>query len=185
MGTAALEKKNKHTYADYEKLPEGSPYQLIGGELVMTPAPTPYHQIITGNIFFELMKFVKAQGAGTVLNSPIDVYLAETEGFQPDVIFIAQERLSIIGQKKIEAAPDLVVEVLSPSTAYYDLRHKMRLYESSGVREYWIVDPEEKSIEVYENAGGEFKLFNKAREKGVAASKLLPGFEVGLDVVFS
>lgn len=185
MATATVDKKPRYTYADYEKLPEGSPYQLIGGELVMTPAPTPHHQSINGAVFFELVKFVKAKGTGKVLYAPIDVYFSETETFQPDIIFIAKERLGIIGEKKIEGAPDLVVEILSPSTAYYDLRHKMRVYETSGVKEYWIVDPAEKTIEVYENTGGEFKVFSKSRDKGTAKSRLLTGFEIALEDVFS
>src|SRR6266542_2906772 len=152
MATAALEKEKtkRYTYEDYEKLPEGAPYQLIGGELVMTPSPVPYHQSVSRKIEFELIKFVEEKKLGEVFDAPIDVYLSETETYQPDIIFISKDRLRIIGEKKIEAAPDLVIEILSPSTAYYDLKHKRRIYESSGVREYWIVDPMEKSVEVYE-----------------------------------
>lgn len=185
MATAALEKtKKQYTYEDYEKLPEGAPYQLIGGELIMTPSPVPYHQIISGRIEFELMKFVKEKKLGEVIDAPIDVYLSETETYQPDIIFISNERLNIIGDKKIEAAPDLVIEILSESTAYYDLRHKKRVYEKSEVLEYWIVDPMEKSIEIYENVNGEFKIFSQAIEKGKVISKILDGFEVELERVF-
>lgn len=184
MGATATAVKKRHTYADYEKLPEGSPYQLIGGELVMTPAPTPYHQRISMEIGYALVKFVKARDLGEVLYAPIDVYLFETETYQPDIIFISKERPTIIGEKKIEGAPDLVVEILSPSTAYYDLRHKMRVYEKSGVKEYWIADPIEKTIELYENAAGAFSIFSKASEKGSVRSKLLAGFELDLVTIF-
>lgn len=185
MTTAALEKaKKQYTYEDYEKLPEGAPYQLIGGELVMTPSPVPYHQIISRRIEFELVKFVEERKLGEVIDAPMDVYLSETETYQPDIIFISNERLNIIGDKKIEAAPDLVIEILSESTAYYDLKHKKRVYEKSGVKEYWIVDPMEKSIEVYENVNGEFKIFDQAMEKGRVNSKLLEGFGVELEKVF-
>ncbi len=185
MATAALEKtKKQYTYEDYEKLPEGAPYQLIGGELIMTPSPVPYHQIISRRIEFELLKFVEDRKLGEVIDAPMDVYLSETETYQPDIIFISTERMNIIGEKKIEAAPDLVIEILSESTAYYDLRHKKRIYESSGVKEYWIADPMEKSIEVYENVNGEFKIYSQAMEKGRVNSKLLEGFGVELEKVF-
>lgn len=187
MATAALEKektKRRYTYEDYEKLPEGVSYQLIGGELVMTPSPAPYHQIVLRKIGFELVKFVEERKLGEVIYSPIDVYFSETETYQPDIIFIPKERLHIIGEKKIESAPDLVIEILSPATAYYDLRHKRRIYESSGVKEYWIVDPMEKGIEVYENIGGEFKLFSHAQQSGMVNSKLLDGFKVEVGNIF-
>jgi Uma2 family endonuclease len=185
MATAVLQKDRKqYTYEDYAKLPEGAPYQLIGGELIMTPSPTPYHQIILGRIGFDLTKFIKERKLGEVIYAPMDVYLFETETYQPDIIFISNARLNIIGEKKIESAPDLVVEILSESTAYYDLRHKKRVYEKTGVKEYWIVDPMEKSIEVYENVSGEFKIFAQAIEKGRVNSKLLEGFGVELEKVF-
>jgi len=182
--TTTLTAKKTYTYEDYAKLPEGAPYQLIGGELVMTPSPVPYHQIISGRIEFELMRFVMDRNLGVVIDAPMDVYLSETETYQPDIIFISKERLHIIGEKKIEGAPDLVIEILSESTAYYDLRHKKRVYEASGVREYWIVDPMEKGIEVYENMNGGFKVFSQAIEKGRVNSKLLQGFGVELERVF-
>src|SRR3990172_4863727 len=181
---AAVEKKKIYTYKDYEKLPEGAPYQLIGGELVMTPSPVPYHQIVLRKIGFELVKFIEEKGLGEVIYAPIDVYLSETETYQPDIIFISKERMSIIGEKKIESAPDLVIEILSPSTAYYDLRHKKHVYESSGVKEYWIVDPLEKSVEVYENTGEEFKLVSSTRHAGEVNSKLLDGFKVVIEKIF-
>lgn len=185
MVTAALEKsKRQYTYEDYARLPEGAPYQLIGGELIMTPSPVPYHQIISRKIEFELVKFVDDRRLGEVIDAPMDVYLSETETYQPDIIFISNERLNIIGEKKIEGAPDLVIEILSESTAYYDLRHKKRVYERTGVKEYWIVDPMEKSIEVYENVNGEFKIYSQAIEKGKVNSKLLEGFGVELEKVF-
>ncbi len=184
MATAALQRqKRQYTYEDYARLPEGAPYQLIGGELVMTPSPVPYHQIISGRIEFELRKFINERGLGEVIDAPMDVYFSETDTYQPDIIFISKERLNIIGEKKIEGPPDLVVEILSEATAYYDLKHKKNVYEKTGVKEYWIVDPIEKSIEVYENADG-FRLFSRAIEKGRVNSKLLEGFGVDLERVF-
>ncbi len=179
-----LQEKRIYTYADYEKLPEGAPYQLIGGYLVKEPSPVPYHQILSRRIEFELVKFVEERDLGEVLNAPMDVYLSDTEVYQPDILFISKERMNIIGKKKIEAAPDLVIEILSPSSAYYDLRHKMHVYEASGIREYWIVDPIEKSIEVYKNGDSGFRLSGKANNSGLIHSVLLDGFNVDLEKVF-
>jgi Uma2 family endonuclease len=176
--------KKVFTYEDYEKLPEGAPYQLITGELIMIPAPTPYHQLISWKFEMQLSHFVVQNGLGIVLDAPIDVYLAETETYQPDIIFISKDRLQLMGEKKIEGAPDLVVEILSPSTAYYDLKHKKQQYQSSGVKEYWIIDPIEKSIEVYFNSDGEFQLVCSSKHKGEVYSRLLHGFRVQLPSVF-
>jgi Uma2 family endonuclease len=176
--------KKKYTYEDYEKLPEGSPFQLIDGELVMTPAPVPYHQQILLRIISSFIEFNAKHKLGEILIAPIDVFLSETETYQPDIIFISNERMKIIGQKKIEGAPDLVIEILSETTAYYDLKHKKRIYESCGVKEYWIVDPIEKSVEVYENINSTFKLFSSAILKGNVNSKILTDFELEISKIF-
>ena len=173
-----------YTYADYADLPDGAPYQLIDGVLIMSPAPTPHHQRILFRLAVTLDAFVQDKQRGEVMISPIDVYLSETDVFQPDLLFIAQSRLSIIGEQKIEGAPDLVAEILSPSTAYYDLKQKKRTYEAAGVREYWIVDPIEKSIEVYANAEGGFERIDRAEADGHVASRLLDGFTIALTELF-
>jgi Uma2 family endonuclease len=180
--------KKRYTYKDYQELPEGAPFQLINGELVMTPAPTPYHQLISSRLEWELMK-LKEKVGGEVLHAPIDVYLAETETYQPDILFISKDRFGIIGEQKIEGAPDLIVEILSPSTAYYDLKAKMRVYESSGVREYWLVDPMEQSVEIYENRERSFHLADKAllepkSGKSTVSSKLFSQLNIDLGTIF-
>jgi len=180
----AIPKKKKYTYEDYAKLPEGAPYQLIGGELIMTPAPTPYHQIVSRKIMSLLIQYVEKNNLGEILYSPIDVYFSEEDVFQPDIIFISKERLNIIGETKIKGAPDLIIEILSPSTAYYDLGRKYEVYEKNGVKEYWIVHPERKSIEIYQNQEGQFKLIKMAKEKDTVNSSLFKGFELNLEKIF-
>jgi len=180
----AIPEKKRYTYEDYAKLPEGAPYQLIGGELIMTPAPTPYHQRISSKLGYFLCDFIFKRNLGEVFNAPIDVYFEETETYQPDIIFISKERLDIIKETKIEGAPDLVIEILSPATAYYDLRKKFKIYEKHGVKEYWIVDPEEKSIEIYQNQEGKFKLIQMAKEKDTVNSSLFKDFELNLEKIF-
>ena len=180
----AIPKKKKYTYEDYAKLPEGAPYQLIGGELIITPAPTPYHQRISRKIEFLLIEYVEKNELGEVFDAPIDVYFEETETYQPDIIFISKERLNIIGETKIKGAPDLIIEILSPATAYYDLGRKYEVYEKNGVKEYWIVHPERKSIEIYQNQEGQFKLIQIAKEKDTVNSSLFKDFELNLEKIF-
>jgi Uma2 family endonuclease len=180
--TMALVKEKRLTIEYYKILPEGAPYQLIEGELVMTPAPNPRHQIILGNIVEKIRHFVK--GKGIAIFSPVDVYLDDENAFQPDLIFISNERIEIIKKDGIYGAPDLVIEILSPSTALYDLREKFRVYEKYGVKEYWIVDPEINSIEIYTKDRGHFSLIIRAEDKGEVESVLLKGFVLTLDEIF-
>ncbi len=181
MLTETIDKK---TILDYEKLPEGAPFQLINGELIMNPAPHFFHQKIVMRLATKLFSFVDSKELGEVVASPVDVYLSDTEIYQPDIVFISKERLSIIVDGRIKGAPDIVVEVLSPSTGFYDLSHKRSIYESSGIKEYWIVYPQEEIIEVLENVSGEFRQIARVKREGNVASKVLQGFSVSLADIF-
>lgn len=180
-----IPQKEVYTYADYALLPEGAPYQLIGGKFVMTPAPTTYHQAISIRIEGRIYIFVTEKDLGMVFDAPIDVYFEEKETYQPDIIFIAKDRLHIIESDKIKGAPDLIVEILSPSTGYYDLKKKARIYARHGVKEYWIVDPIDNSIEVYAGQEGKFVLNQKVEEAGKIKSLILDGFEVEAKDIFA
>ena len=177
--------KENYTYADYAMLPEGAPYQLIGGKLVMTPAPTTFHQIILVRLMEKLLLFTAKEKSGQVLVSPVDVYFEEKETYQPDIIFIAKDRLQIIEREKIKGAPDLIIEILSPSTGYYDLKKKAAVYARHRVKEYWIVDPEDYSIEVHQEAAGKYQLKQRVEQKGEAKSLLLDGFAVEAEEIFA
>lgn len=177
--------KKLYTYADYCRLPEGSPYQLIGGELVLVPSPSPYHQYISIRLVHCLVSFVTAYNLGVVFHAPIDVCLEETETYQPDIIFISKSRISLIEPQRINGAPDLVIEILSPATAYYDLRKKFKVYERCGVREYWIVDPEERSVQVFILRDGKFCLYSEAEKTGEISSAVFSNFSVSLEDIFS
>lgn len=180
----AATSQKPHTYQDYCNLPEGSPYQLIGGELVLTPAPGTYHQVVSMKLELQMASFVLNHDLGLVLDAPIDVYLGETETYQPDLVFISRERMSIIEPARINGAPDLVVEILSPATAYYDLRKKYKTYEKCGVKEYWVVDPGEKSVQVFNLKEGKFTLDQEAEGGGEISSRVIQGLRISLPSIF-
>jgi Uma2 family endonuclease len=175
------------TYEDYLELPDdGKQYELIEGELILNPAPIPRHQWIALNIAGELRNYHRQQGGGRALVAPIDVVLAEDVVLQPDVIFIRTERLSIVGEKNIHGAPNIVVEVLSDSTRRRDEIVKRKLYERFGVDEYWIVDPTIESVKIYRRSGEAFvrTLEISTETGGTITSPLLPGFALDVNVVF-
>jgi Uma2 family endonuclease len=184
MTQTAVE-KNKFTYADYLKTPDDKRYELIEGDLIMTPSPVTAHQRISGKIEFELRKHVLAHDLGEVFDAPLDVYLDDENVFQPDIMFISKDRARIIGEKNIQGAPDLVIEILSESTAYKDMVQKKKLYAKFGVKEYWIVTPEEASITIYLPQNAVFQPAYTYSGDEVLESPSLPGLGMPVKVVFS
>jgi len=177
--------KAKLTYNDYLKTPDDKRYELIEGELIMTPSPVTYHQWVSKNIEYELERFVREKKTGRIFDAPYDVCLDNENVLQPDILYISRERFSIIEEKNIQGAPDLIVEILSESTAYNDLIKKKKLYAKHGVREYWIVDPGEKSIEVYSLVRKEYVLSSSFSINDNLISPLLTGLNIELASVFS
>jgi len=174
----------RFTYQDYLLLPEDRRYEVIDGDLFMTPAPTPYHQLVKKRIEYLIDEFVEKNRLGLVLDAPCDVVLSETDVVQPDILFISTARLSIVGEKFISAAPDLVVEVLSPATETRDRIAKAKLYAKNGVRELWIVDPEARTIELLVNSGDGFRREALAGTGDTLRSVLLAGLEIPVAAVF-
>ena len=183
MSTVVTEKK-KFTYEDYLNTPEDKRYELIEGELLMTPAPVPRHQRISRKIEFQLEKFVTEKDLGEVFDAPCDVYLDNENVVQPDLLFIAKDRLDIIGEKNIQGAPDLVIEILSESTAYRDLVQKKILYAQHGVKEYWVVVPEKEIVQVYILMETLYALHKTFRKGDTLNSPTFPDFRIGLTKVF-
>ena len=143
--------QGKWTYEDYLRLPDdGMIYEIIKGELHMSPAPEPIHQEDKGNLFAFFWNFSRQHDVGRPYDAPIDVILPGlTSPVQPDVLFIVKERLHIVKKGRIEGAPDIMVEVLSPWNWYRDRSEKFSVYAEAGVREYWIVDPKMRAIELF------------------------------------
>ena len=139
------------TWQDVQQLPDdGHRHEAIDGELYVTPAPTYRHQKVSQRLEQSLLRLLQAPGHGSVVDAPIGVeFPATQEGVQPDIVFVSSERLGIIHDEGIKGAPDLVIEILSPSTAHRDRGIKRKLYERHGVTQYWIVDPDAEAVEVW------------------------------------
>jgi len=183
MATATTEKK-KYTYADYLKTPDDERYELIEGELLMNPDPAMRHQRISGDLYSEVRIFVKENDLGNIFYAPCDVHLDNENVVQPDILFISKERLDIIGEKNIQGAPDLVIEIISESTAYRDLVQKKKLYARFGVKEYWIVIPEESSVDLFTLKDNAFVLHKSYSKDDTLQSQLLQKLKIELKKIF-
>ncbi|MBI5548984.1 MAG: Uma2 family endonuclease [Deltaproteobacteria bacterium] len=171
------ESKRRYTLADYLRLPEGEPYQLIEGELFMTPAPTSRHQRAVVKLLRLLADWADRLDAGEALVSPFDVVLDDATAVQPDVLFVCKERLKII-EDRCMGPPDLAVEVLSPSNAGLDRTRKLKLYARFGVPRVWVIDCEERTFECLGLDRGAYRIEAAWTGDEVATP---PGFE-GLSV---
>jgi Uma2 family endonuclease len=183
MAPIAVEKK-KYTYEDYIKISDDKRYELINGELVMTPSPVPNHQRISGKLEFVLRKFITENNLGEVFYAPCDVYLDNENVVQPDILFISKDRLDIIGEKNIKGAPDIVIEIISENSVYRDMVQKKKLYARFNVKEYWIVVPEEKEVEVYIPEGGVCQLYKTYTKVDILESPSLKGLKITLKEIF-
>lgn len=139
------------TWQDVQQLPDdGKRYEAIEGDLYVTPAPSIRHQRISRRLEWALKEILMDPGHGEMLHAPVGVEFPDTEeGVQPDIIFVSDERKGIVADAWLMGPPDLVVEILSPSTSHRDRGIKLRLYERQRVAEYWIVDPDNDAVEVW------------------------------------
>ena len=174
----------RFTYRDYLLLPEGDRRELIEGDFHVVPAPSIRHQTVAANLGTLLRELVRRNRLGIILWAPTDVVLSPETVVQPDILFVSNERRGIITEPNVSGAPDLVVEILSPGTAERDRELKLNLYARYGVREYWIVDPEDETVEVME-LGPEGPLDVRRYDAGSVESRLLPGLSVTLDDIFA
>lgn len=174
------------TRHDYEDMPDGPPYyQVVEGDLIMSPSPTLYHQRVAGRIFFRISSYLEKKPVGEAFIAPLDVFLTEVNVFQPDVVFVSAQRSSIIASEGLEGAPDLVVEILSPGTAKIDKGSKRKIYARTGVQELWLVDPDLKQVQVFELAADPDAPARTIQPEGVLTTKLLPGLRIRAAGVFA
>jgi Uma2 family endonuclease len=174
------------TYRDYEALPaDGRHYELHDGELSVTAGPGLPHQRVVGELFVLLRQYVRAHRLGEVFVSPVDCILSDTTIVQPDLVFLESARSSIAGPRGIEGPPTLAVEIVSRSSARVDRGAKLQLYARYGIPNYWIVDPEARSIEAFVLFVSDYRI--AARLAGADQGPLPPfeGLTVGLEALWS
>jgi Uma2 family endonuclease len=179
--SAATDHQTKHwTYEEYYNLEDDQRYEVISGNLLMAPAPDTWHQDWLGELFTLIKLFVRKNKLGRTFVAPVDVVLDEENVVQPDLVFVAANHLRIIERRAIFGTPDLLVEMVSPSSVRRDRYDKKDLYARFGVKEYWIGDAANRSLEILTLKEGRYELHASAEEKGKLTSLVLPGLEFDL-----
>ena len=172
----------KLTYADYVLFPDdGLRHEIIEGEHYVTASPATRHQRILLNLSYLIQSHLETHPIGEIFFAPFDVLLSEINILVPDLVYISNERAHFITPQNLQGAPDLVVEILSPSTRSRDRRLKRDVYERTGVEEYWLVDPENDSVTVHRRAGGGSGPSIRFEKGDIVTTPLLPGLEIPLD----
>jgi Uma2 family endonuclease len=169
------------TYDDFCLLPEdGKRREIIGGDLFVTPSPQTPHQRAVVRLLIRLGQFVESHKLGEVFGAPFDVVFSEFDVVEPDILFISNARSNVLTNKNVQGAPDLVVEVLSESTARVDRSIKLKLYGKFGVQEYWIIDSDGPSAEIYRRGEEGLTLVAKLSAADALTSPMFPGFSLPL-----
>ena len=189
MRSPAAPADTRFTYDDFVLLPDdGKRHEIIDGEHYVTPSPNVRHQRLVRRLLFEIELYLKANPrTGEVFPSPLDVVLSHFDVVEPDLLFVAGDQTDILTEKNIQGAPALVVEVLSKSTRKRDAQIKRRLFERAGVREYWLVDPELDTVQVFRPSpeGKLARVVELSSEDGdVLTTPLLPGCQIDLRELF-
>ncbi|HLF00924.1 MAG TPA: Uma2 family endonuclease [Anaerolineales bacterium] len=182
--TPTTERWTAAKYLEVSQPNDGNLIEVLGGELIMAASPMPIHQKVVFRVAKLLDAFVGPRKLGEVYIAPMDVVLGDDLA-EPDVLFVSTARKDIIKRERIVGAPDLVVEVLSLSTSQRDLRYKWDLYARSGVREYWVVNPEAETVEVLMLAENEYKRHALAEKEVDVTSTVLDGFSVAAKELFA
>jgi Uma2 family endonuclease len=174
------------TYEDFCALPDdGLRYEVVDGLLFAEPSPRRAHQEAVGNLFAILHAHVRAHDLGKVYVAPFDVILDPKTTVEPDLVFVVKDRLDIVAERGVEAAPDLLVEVLSPGTARRDRVRKLNAYARHGVRHYWLVDPEAKTLEAFELVEGAYRLAAAVGGDDEFRPRVFPGLAISLPILFA
>lgn len=175
------------TYEDYLRLPDdGRRYEVIRGVLYVAPAPNFDHQLTHSQLFRALSNHVAENRLGVLLSAPFDVLLPEgiATPVEPDLLFIKEENRPRRGDKNFQGVPDLVVEILSPTTRSYDRKTKLAAYRDAGVPEFWLVDPQTFSVVIYGWREGQFIELERGGEDDEVGSVVLPGIRIKVGELF-
>jgi Uma2 family endonuclease len=174
------------TRHEYVLIPEGAPnHQLIEGDLVVSPSPSSFHQDILINLVTIFRSYLREHPIGKIYVAPLDTYLSDINVFQPDLLFVRKENLPIVEEHGIEGAPDLAIEILSKTTAKYDLGIKRSIYARTGVEELWIIDPAKRTLALYRLAENPETPVATYRAKQKFTSEMFPGLTIELTAVFA
>lgn len=176
--------KQALTYEDYLALPDDRRYELIEGEICMVPSPGFAHQAVIRNLAFALWEYIRLQDLGVVLQAPMDVVLSSHDVVQPDILFISRQRRQIIADTAVQGPPDLVVEVVSPSNRERDVIVKKSLYARHGIQEYWIVEPDTRTMELLKLVGTSYQSLGLFGQEDVIETPLLPGLRLPVASIF-
>lgn len=171
------------TYDDYLRLDDDTRYEIIEGVLEVVPAPDVNHQRIASKLNDALRRYVEKHALGETFFAPLDVKLNDRNVVQPDLLFVSRERSAILG-RDVQGPPDLAVEIISPSSTKRDRLVKRQLYERFGVKEYWVVDPVARSIDVFVPGDRGYQLLATAAGTGAVHSRVLPGFSIDVARAF-
>jgi Uma2 family endonuclease len=175
----------KLTYDDYVALPDdGKRYEILDGDLAVTPSPLVRHQRVLGNLYEAINAYVRHHDTGLLLLAPVDVILEESTVVVPDLVFVRKERLTIVTERAVEGSPDLLVEILSKGSIRRDRGVKMKLYARFEVPHYWIVDAQARTIEMHELAKRHYRVAATFRGDTGATSTLFPGLAIELSEVW-
>lgn len=184
----------KLSYEEYFELPEmRQRYEIIDGELIMSPSPTPYHQWISDNLVLLLKPFVQSRKLGVVISAPVDVLIhqAPLRIRQPDLLFLSAKRSGITsgpelrGMQLLKIAPDLVVEILSPSNTRRQIAEKLEDYQRIGVKECWMISPEAHTVEVLRLSPETVKTVEILGIGSVVRSEVIEGIEILVADIFA
>jgi Uma2 family endonuclease len=179
----------KLTYEDFLSFPDdGQRHELIDGEHYVTPSPATKHQRVAMRLTLALGNYFNTHPIGEVFIAPFDVVLSNHDVVEPDLLVVLKDQADIVTEKHVRGAPALVIEILSPGTKGTDQGAKLELYDRSGVREYWLVDPANDTVTVHRRsaAGGLLRSGNQTLAKADAVtSPLLPGWTVALATLFA
>jgi Uma2 family endonuclease len=187
IGPERAAQTRKLTYRDFVRFPDDRQrHELIDGVHYVTPSPADEHQVILGNLHYWIRAHLQRHPAGRVYLSPFDVVFSMFDVVEPDLLFISTERLAIITRRNVRGAPDLVVEIGSPSTRRRDEDEKLRLYDRFGVDEYWVVDPQEQAVRVYRRRRAALARVAEllASREEVLTTPIMPGLALPLTHVF-
>jgi len=185
LATKSISEDLKFTIEDYFALPEdGKQYEILDGELRMSPSPNAKHQTVLLNLATILKQYAEQHGTGKIFVAPFDIILSNYNVVQPDILFISKDNYAILTSDNIQGVPDLMIEILSPASMNHDRNIKRKIYARFGLPEYWLVHPEKKYLQILRLQAGTLRQVAEFKANEVLTSPVFPGLEIKMSDVF-